>query len=254
VTARNFSLATVGVFKSGQVLLPLSIIIKLLVVSLVYNPVVVELCCRTGRGAMLPHWRACISSLFVTLTSALMNGLGDRPPLAWSSWNYFANDVNETLLLETADALRGTGLAKLGFTTLNIDAGYLVHQRDESGRLQVNRSRFPHGIRWLAGQLHAKQMRLGVYTDLGGHSCGAGPGSMGSYSLDAQTFASWEIDCAPASPPDLRQSRRLWGSSAPCPLPCAPPCPCPTGFATSPETFLVCFRLEGRLLRIRQGP
>ena len=35
--------------------------------------------------------------------------------MGWSSWNYFGEAINETLLRQTADALVSTGLRDLGF-------------------------------------------------------------------------------------------------------------------------------------------
>ena len=39
-------------------------------------------------------------------------------------------------------------------------------------------------------------MKLGVYTDLSGHTCGNGPGtgSKGHYDIDAATFKEWQAD------------------------------------------------------------
>ena len=49
--------------------------------------------------------------------------------------------------------------------------------------------------RYVADQLHAMGLKLGVYTDLTDHSCGTGPGSKGHYIEDANTFAhDWEAD------------------------------------------------------------
>ena len=93
-----------------------------------------------------------------------------------------------------ADSLVSTGLAAAGFRTLNIDAGYLIHERHPvTQRLQVNATKFPHGMRAVADYLDAKGLGLGVYTDHGNGSCGSGPGSFGHYDLDAQTFADWHV-------------------------------------------------------------
>ena len=74
--------------------------------------------------------------LLLAPAAALDNGFGRRPPLAWSAWNSFGLSTTEDDVLETARALVSTGLAKLGFRTLNIDAGYLTG-RDASGQLIV---------------------------------------------------------------------------------------------------------------------
>ena len=44
----------------------------------------------------------------------------------WSGFNFFAFDLNETIVLQTADALLSTGLAELGFVYVNLDAGWLT--------------------------------------------------------------------------------------------------------------------------------
>ena len=118
------------------------------------------------------------------------------PPLGWSSWNYFANNVSERLILDTADALVSTGLAAAGYTYLNIDAGYLMKERNATTHeLIVDASKFPRGIRALSDEIHAKGLQLGVYTDIGLGSCGHGPGSFGFYDVDAKTFAEeWQVD------------------------------------------------------------
>ena len=86
--------------------------------------------------------------------------------------NYFANHINESVILDMADAMVSTGLAKAGCEYINIDAGYLTRPRDASNRLVVNKQKFPSGIKHLADRIHAMGLKLGVYTDLGVGSCG----------------------------------------------------------------------------------
>ena len=112
---------------------------------------------------------------------------GAGRPLGWSSWNYFASDINETVFMEMADAMVSTGLAKLGYEYINVgarpsfpcccawggltslgggrvaaDAGYLTHERDSSGKLVVDSQRFPSGMRKLADHVHSRGLKLGV--------------------------------------------------------------------------------------------
>ena len=141
----------------------------------------------------------CLSqtAVVVDVVSSLDNGLGRTPPLGWSSWNYFALDINETLFRQMADAMVDTGLAAAGFEYINVDAGYLTKTRNASdgNSLIVDSSRFPSGVRALSDYIHSKGLKLGVYTDLTAHSCGPGPGSFQHYERDAQTFAhDWQID------------------------------------------------------------
>uniref|UniRef100_A0A8B9TTB7 Alpha-galactosidase n=1 Tax=Anas platyrhynchos TaxID=8839 RepID=A0A8B9TTB7_ANAPL len=46
----------------------------------------------------------------------------------------------------------------------------------------------------LADYVHARGLKLGIYSDVGNQTCAGFPGSYGHYELDAQTFASWGVD------------------------------------------------------------
>ena len=133
----------------------------------------------------------------LTLPLALDNGLGRTPPLTFSVWNFFGLHANESVVLETAAALEATGLRKLGYDTVTIDAGSLAGRDPVSSKLLVNLDRFPSGLRNLSDTLHAMNFKFGAYNDISGHTCGQGPhcGSLGHYELDAKTFAhDWQID------------------------------------------------------------
>ena len=45
---------------------------------------------------------------------ALDNGVAELPRMGWSSWNYYGDTINETLIRAQADALVATGLRDLG--------------------------------------------------------------------------------------------------------------------------------------------
>ena len=93
--------------------------------------------------------------------TALDNGLGRLPPLGWSSWNRWKAAVNETIVLDSARALQTTGLAALGYNHVNIDAGYLLHERHPAtGKLQVDPAKFPRGMRYVADAVHAMGLKL----------------------------------------------------------------------------------------------
>jgi hypothetical protein len=67
--------------------------------------------------------------------------------------------------------------------------------RDSNGRLQPDADRFPHGIKWLADYMHARGLKLGIYTDYGTATCEGFPGTpLDKQQIDAETFASWGVD------------------------------------------------------------
>lgn len=106
---------------------------------------------------------AAAALLLASLPSlqALDNGLGLRPPLAWSTWNRFGLAINESLVLQIADALVATGLRDAGFLYINVDAGAWLHERDANGDLQANPALFPGGMQALASAVHARGLKLG---------------------------------------------------------------------------------------------
>ena len=127
-----------------------------------------------------------------TVALGLDNGLGKRPPLAYSTWNYFALDINESTVIEVAEAMAKTGLVDMwtrasggSRPSLNIDAGYLERKRDARGQLVVNATKFPSGLAYVSERLAKVGLGLGVYTDITNASCGLGPGSLGHYKQDA---------------------------------------------------------------------
>lgn len=56
-------------------------------------------------------------------------------------------------------------------------------------------SRFPGGIAKLARYIHDRGLKLGIYADMGTHTCMGFPGTtLDKIEIDAQTFASWGVD------------------------------------------------------------
>lgn len=47
----------------------------------------------------------------------------------------------------------------------------------------------------MARYLHDRGLKLGIYGDMGTHTCGGYPGTpLDKIKIDAQTFADWEVD------------------------------------------------------------
>ena len=52
------------------------------------------------------------------------NGLALTPPIGWSSWNNFGEDINEQLVVETIDAMIANGMRDAGYVFVNLDDGW----------------------------------------------------------------------------------------------------------------------------------
>ena len=53
--------------------------------------------------------------------AGLDNGLARRPFMGFNTWNYFACNINQTVIRQTIDAVAQHGLQELGYNYVNID-------------------------------------------------------------------------------------------------------------------------------------
>ena len=116
------------------------------------------------------------------------------PPLGWNSWNTFGPDINEEVVLRSADALVETGLRDCGYDYLVIDDCWSKRVRGEDGRLEADPVKFPHGMKYVADYVHGKGLKFGMYSCSGQLTCGQYPGSFDHEFVDAATFAEWGVD------------------------------------------------------------
>ena len=94
-------------------------------------------------------------------------GLAKTPPMGWSSWNKFGRNVDERMIRETADAMVASGLADAGYVYINIDDCWHAPDRDADGFPQCDPEHFPGGMKALADYIHARGLKLGIYSDAG---------------------------------------------------------------------------------------
>lgn len=120
--------------------------------------------------------------------------LAPTPPMGFNTWNRFGMHIDERLIEETVEALVTGGLAASGYTSVNIDDGWMAPERTNRGLLAPDPVRFGGGIARLADIAHAAGLRLGIYSDCGVRTCGGLPSSYGHERDDAATFADWGID------------------------------------------------------------
>lgn len=125
---------------------------------------------------------------------AYSNGVALTPPMGWSSWNLFRNKISEELIKQIADAMADSGLAKSGYTYVNIDDCWQASTRDSEGRLMCDRVTFPSGIKALSEYVNSKGLKLGIYSSNGTLTCEDYPASLRNERIDAETIASWGIE------------------------------------------------------------
>ncbi len=120
------------------------------------------------------------------------------PPMGWNSWNAFAHDVSAEKIRRTADAFERLGLADYGWTYILVDDGWQIKadaeepHRDKDGR-QLANGRF-RDMKALAGYVHSKGLKIGLYSSPGPVTCTGYEGSLGHERVDARTYAEWGYD------------------------------------------------------------
>lgn len=120
--------------------------------------------------------------------------LSQTPPMGWNSWNTFGNDISDSLIRETADAIIDNGLLDAGYNYAVIDDCWSKKQRGADGRIVPDPAKFPAGMKALSDYVHAKGLKFGMYSCAGTRTCADYPGSYEYEFLDADSFASWGVD------------------------------------------------------------
>ena len=120
--------------------------------------------------------------------------LAPTPPMGWSSWNKFGEDINENIIKKIADALVATGLRNAGYIYVNLDDCWHAPGRDADGSPMCHPEKFPSGIKALADYMHERGLKLGIYSDAGYKTCANMFGSAGHEYQDARQYAQWGVD------------------------------------------------------------
>jgi alpha-galactosidase len=120
--------------------------------------------------------------------------LARTPPMGWNSWNIFAADINEQIIMQIADAMVASGMKDAGYEYLVLDDGWMAKNRDSAGNLAADPVKFPNGMKAVGDYLHRKGLKFGIYEDRGYLTCQKLPGSFQHEEADMNIFASWGVD------------------------------------------------------------
>src|SRR6187200_3363699 len=114
-------------------------------------------------------------------------GRAPTPPLGWNSWNSFGIEVTTEDIQAAADLIVSSGMKDAGYEYVNIDDGWgapvanpdaeppMPAERNADGTPRTDED-FPD-IAALADYVHAKGLKLGIYSDRGTQTCGHRVGS-----------------------------------------------------------------------------
>lgn len=104
------------------------------------------------------------------------------PQMGWNSFNHYACEIDEKIIVDNGKGLVATGLHKLGYEYVTPDCGWFSGTRDQAGALEWNITRFPNGGNGLGEKLHELGLKFGLYSGAGYWQCGGHgkyPGSLG---------------------------------------------------------------------------
>lgn len=118
----------------------------------------------------------------------------NTPAMGWNSWNTFGLDINEEVVLKTAENMVKSGLKDVGYEYVVVDDCWSLKERDKDGKLVADPEKFPHGMKWLSDKIHAMGLKFGMYSCAGVVTCAGYPSSYEHEFVDAQTFADWGVD------------------------------------------------------------
>ena len=99
----------------------------------------------------LENW----ASYFHDLNNVQLNS---NLPVGWSSWPDLYYNIDEGKMLKVCDFINDQHLPDFGFTMIQIDDGFQEQYGDWDGNLY-----FPHGMKWLAGEIRKKGLKPGIW-------------------------------------------------------------------------------------------
>lgn len=94
------------------------------------------------------------------------NGQALTPFKGWSTWNFIGRSPTEANILQQAQALVNSGLAKAGYNYVLLDDFYYLNPTttvDANGYWVTDTSKFPGGLAALAAKIHAMGLKFGAY-------------------------------------------------------------------------------------------
>ncbi|KAI0750591.1 glycoside hydrolase [Irpex lacteus] len=127
--------------------------------------------------------------------AAAQSSVARLPVLGYNTWNAYACNIDEELILTTGKLMKSLGLRAAGYNYVNLDDCYAEKNRSADGFIVADHVRFKSGMKNLTDQLHEMGFKTGIYSDSGWFTCAGYPGSFQNEERDIKTFHSdWGFD------------------------------------------------------------
>ncbi|KJA21424.1 glycoside hydrolase family 27 protein [Hypholoma sublateritium FD-334 SS-4] len=145
-------------------------------------------------AALLGAWARSVTVSRPPLLVSNPQRVGKLPVMGYNTWNAYYCNINETVVLETAQNMKALGLLDVGYNYVNIDDCYSEKNRSSSGDIVANKVTFPSGMKALTDKIHALEFKAGIYSDSGWFTCQLYPGSYLNEDRDIKLFQDWGFD------------------------------------------------------------
>ncbi|MFO8012060.1 MAG: NPCBM/NEW2 domain-containing protein [Phycisphaerae bacterium] len=137
------------------------------------------------------------------LTIVVGDTLALTPPMGWNDWYTWYHRITADDVRKAADAMVASGMADAGYQYVNIDDCWMVkpgsndpalaaEPRGPDEPIRPNRH-FPD-MKGLADYVHARGLKIGLYTSPGPRTCAGYEGTWQHERVDAEQFAEWGFD------------------------------------------------------------
>lgn len=77
---------------------------------------------------------------------------------------------------------------------MNLDDCWQIDRDKNTGRIIVDKEKFPNGMKYLVDYVHSKGLLFGLYSSAGTKTCLKRPGSLHYEEIDADQYAEWGVD------------------------------------------------------------
>lgn len=114
------------------------------------------------RSSVLLLLVVAVLPAFVLPGLAAGHATARQPMMGLSTWNSFGLAINESLILELAQALVSRGAVAAGYTMVAIDDGWGQLNRNASGCIVADPIKFPGGMLALGQKIHQMGLQLGL--------------------------------------------------------------------------------------------
>jgi len=138
-----------------------------------------------------------------TLAIVVGDTLALTPPMGWNHWYTWYGQITAEHMRQAADAMVASGMADVGYQYVNIDDCWMVKVGSEDPALAAeargadepirSNKHFPD-MKALADYVHAKGLKIGLYTSPGPLTCQRYEGTWQHERVDAEQFAAWGYD------------------------------------------------------------